>query len=127
MIRRIITLCLVVVLTSCTESKEAEIFNLRIDGVPVFYFQEIESVYRMGDGKLMLPVSNESYRNLNEFMGDVDSIELDLFIGENKLTAVTIPKLSSRALEDEDNALALYSNLTDIEALLEKSGVKVKN
>lgn len=124
---KIVIFCLAVMLASCTQSKEVGIFNLRIDGVPVFYFQEIESVYRMGDGKFMLPVSNESYRNLNEFMGDVESIELDLFIGESKLTAVTIPRLSSQALEDDNNALALYSGLTDIETLLKKNGIKIKN
>lgn len=127
MIYKIVIICLASMLVSCMQSKEVGTFNLRIDGIPVFYFHKIETVYRMEEGKFLLPVSNESYRNLHEFMGDIDSITLDLFIGESKLTEVRIFRLSEQALNDGNNSLMLHSNSNDIEKLLKNNGIKIRN
>ena len=69
----------------CVKDDVFNNFNLKMEGITVVYFSKINKVYLLKEDTLFIPLSNRNQKNLAEFIGDEKSLELEFYLGSEKL------------------------------------------
>ena len=90
-----------------------------MEGVLVGHLDEIKTVYRTVNDELLIPLSERNDEGLVRFIGDEQSVELSLFLGDTLIGEYSLHRSRS------------YSSLRipfepRFESILEAEGVRLK-
>jgi hypothetical protein len=91
-----------------------------MEGILVGQIDKTKTVYLVEDEELLIPISEQNGAGLVSFIGEDDSVELSLYLGDTLMGNYTLHKSPS------------YSSLRipyepKFDSILEAGGVKLKN
>ena len=118
-VRLLITLALLFQF-GCSNGSDVSRFSLKMEGILVGYLDEIKTVYLTENDELLIPLSERNDEGLVRFIGDENTVELSLFLGDTWIGDYSLVKSRS------------YSSLRipfepRFKSILEAEGVRLKD
>ena len=103
----------------CSGGKEINRFSFEMEGILVGQLDKIKTVYRTEKNELLIPLSERNDEGLVAFIGEENSVELSLLLGETLIEEYTLHRSRS------------YGSLRipfepRFEKILDESGIKLK-